>query len=386
MIHFLVTGVLLLATAGAIASMAYYVACIWSAAVFLRKIPRISQSGAFIPPISILKPLKGSDPEMYESFRSHCLQDYPEYEILFGISDPNDPAIPLVERLQKEFPQRKIRLVLCGERLGANTKVSNLARMMREAHHDYILVNDSDIRVRADYLQKVASPLQDDKVGLVTCLYRGVASDTLGSQLEALGIATDFCAGVLVAGQMEEIKFGLGSTLVFRRRDMNAIGGFESLVDYLADDYQLGNRIAKLGLRVELSDVVVETFLPQYSIGGFFAHQLRWARTVRDSRFWGYVGLGVTFGLLWAFLALIFSGGAGWAWILLAAVFLSRIAMALAVGRLALQDRQVAKLLWLIPLRDILAFGLWVVSFVGHKVSWRGEMFRLQKGKIAPAS
>ena len=243
---------------------------------------------------------------MYESFRSHCLQDYPEYEIIFGVSDPADPALQLVERLKLEFPQRAIRSMVCSENLGSNTKVSNLAQMLRQAKHENILVNDSDIRVPSDYLRRVMAPLADPQVGLVTCLYRGMASPTLGSRLEALGISTDFSAGVLAARQLEGgIRFGLGSTLAFRRRDLEAIGGFEALVDYLADDYEIGRRMAERGLRVTLSDVVVETFLPAYTLRQFVEHQLRWGRTVRDSRRWGYLGLALTFGFPWAVLAVV---------------------------------------------------------------------------------
>jgi ceramide glucosyltransferase len=371
---------------GAISSVAYYALCLWSAARFLRK----REAGEGVrpapanPPVSILKPLRGADPEMYESFRSHCRQEYPEYEIIFGVSDAHDSAIPLVERLQSEFPQRTIRLLVCQENLGANTKVSNLAQMIREARHEYLIVNDSDIRVEPDYLQRVLAPLSDPKVGLVTCLYRGVANSTLGSRLESLGISADFCPGVLVAQSVEGgIRFGLGSTLAFRRRDLETIGGFENLVDYLADDYQLGSRIAALGKKVQLSSEVVETFLPRYNLRGFFDHQLRWARTIRDSRRWGYLGLGLTFGLPCAMLSLIFAHGASWAWALLAAVAMARFAVAVVVGRFVLQDRQMAKLLVLIPLRDFVAVLVWLVSFTGHKITWRGESFTLTNGRLS---
>jgi ceramide glucosyltransferase len=286
-----------------------------------------------------------------------------------------------------EFPQRSIQLMICRENLGANTKVSNLLQMMRAARHEFLIVNDSDIRVEPDYLRRVLAPLIDPEIGLVTCLYRGVANSTLGSRLESLGVSTDFAAGVLVAQNLENgIRFGLGSTLAFRRRDLQATGGFEALVDYLADDYQIGRRIAALGLKVKLSDVVVETFLPRYTLRGFVDHQLRWARTVRDSRFWGYVGLGLTFGLPWALLALICARGAAWAWMLLAGTAAMRVAVAIVIGKSVLQDRQVLRFLALIPMRDLFAMLVWIASFAGHKVVWRGNRFRLEKGKLARIS
>jgi ceramide glucosyltransferase len=386
MIHYAAQIIQILAVLGTISSIGYYALCLWSAMGLLRDRKEAGEGvrSTFAPPVSILKPLRGTDPEMYECFRSHCLQDYPEYEIVFGVSDAKDPAIQLVEQLKREFPQHAIRLMVCSENLGVNTKVSNLAQMVREASHEYLIVNDSDILVEPDYLYRVLAPLTDPKVGLVTCLYRGIANSTLGSRLESLGISTDFAAGVLVAQNIENgIRFGLGSTLAFRRRDLQAIGGFESVVDYLADDYQLGSRIASQGLRIKLSDVVVETFLPRYTFRSFAEHQLRWARTVRDSRFWGYVGLGVTFGLPWAALALLFAQGANWAWALLAGTAALRIAVAVVVGKSVLRDRQVLRSLAFIPVRDLFALGIWILSFAGHEVLWRGDRFRLKNGKLA---
>ena len=386
MIGYAVQSIQILAVVGTISSIGYYCLCLWSALRFLQERPAAGEGARptpFTPPVSILKPLRGTDPEMYENFRSHCLQDYSEYEIIFGVSEANDPAVQLVEQLKAEFPQREIRLMICPENLGANTKVSNLAQMVREARYQQLIVNDSDIRVEPDYLRRVLAPLKDAGIGLVTCLYRGVANSTLGSRLEVLGIGTDFAAGVLVAQTVENgIRFGLGSTLAFRRRDLEAIGGFDAIVDYLADDYQLGSRIAALGLKVRLSDVVVETLLPRYTFRGFLDHQLRWARTVRDSRFWGYVGTGLTFGLPWAALALIFAKGAGWAWMLLAGTAGLRIAVAVVVGRFVLGDRQVVRSLALIPVRDVIAVLVWMRSFAGHEVVWRGHRFRLESGKL----
>jgi ceramide glucosyltransferase len=376
----------IVAVVGVVSSSIYYLLCLWCAATFLRE--RQAGEGArptrFLPPISILKPLKGTDPEIYESFRSHCLQDYPEYEIIFGVSDPNDPAIESVKALQREFPNRRIQLVVSEKILGANVKVSTLAQMLTEARYDHLIVNDSDIRVEPDYLRRVTAPLANSQVGLITCLYRGVPGATLGSRLEALGISTDFCASVLVARQLEGgIRFALGSTLAFRRVELDKIGGFTSFVDYLADDYELGKRIAGLGLTVNLSDVAVETYLPSYRLREFFAHQLRWARGIRDARVGGYLGLIFTFGLPWALLALTASGGALWASITLAITLLFRFAAALVVGRGVLQDRQILRDAWLIPLRDLLAVAVWFASLGGHTVTWRGDRFRLKNGKLS---
>jgi ceramide glucosyltransferase len=333
--------------------------------------------------VSILKPLKGTDPEMYESFRSHCLQDYSNYELVFGVSDPSDPAIGSVEALRKEFPQRSIQLVICPKILGANVKVSNLEQMAPAARYEYMIVNDSDVRVERDYLRRIVPPLADTTTGMVTCLYRGVAANTLGSRLEALGISTDFCAGVIAARLLESgLSFGLGSTLAFRRDDLNEIGGFKSLLDFLADDYELGNRISRLGLKVVLSDAVVETHLPAYDFHGFLAHQMRWARGVRDARRSGYIGLVSTFGLTWALLNLLLAGPTWWAWLVLGWVVVLRIVMALVVGKSVVADRQVPGLLWLLPIRDLIAVAIWIVSFWGHVVTWRGDRFELRNGRL----
>ncbi len=292
-----------------------------------------------------------------------------------------------MKQLQREFPERQIRLIVCPKRLGANVKVSNLIQMLPEARYEYVIVNDSDIRVEPDYLHEVVAPLADPGVGMVTCLYRGVAAPTLGSRLESLGISTDFCASVLAARQLEGgIRFGLGSTLAFRRADLHKIGGFDSFVDYLADDYELGKRIAALGLEVKLSQVVVETFLPSYRLRDFFAHQLRWARGVRDARAGGYLGLIFTFGLFWSLLALAASRGALWAWAGLAVTLFLRLAVALLVGRSVLEDRQVVHNAWLIPLRDLIAVAVWIASLGGHTVIWRGDHFRLKGGKLSRVS
>ena len=384
MMHFILTIVQIAAVLGIVSSSLYYLLCLWSASTFLRERKRTDVAPILpLPPISILKPLKGTDPEIYESFRSYCLQDYPEYEIIFGVSDPKDAGIESVKALQREFPDRRIQLLVSPKILGANVKVSNLAQMMTEARYRHLIVNDSDIRVAPDYLRRVTAPLADSRVGMVTCLYRGVSAATLGSRLEALGISTDFCAGVLAARQLEGgIHFGLGSTLAFRRAELEKIGSFNSILDYLADDYELGKRIADLGFSVSLSDVVVETYLPAYSLRDFFAHQLRWARGVRDARAGGYFGLAFTFGILWALLAVAASGGALWSWGTLASTLFLRFVLALVMGWKVLRDPQVFRYAWMIPLRDLVAVVVWIVSLGGHTVTWRGDRFKLKDGKL----
>ncbi len=340
------------------------------------------------PPVSILKPLKGVDPEIWESFCTHCEQEYPQFQLIFGVNDPGDPAIEIVHKLQAKYPSCAIDLIVCGRVLGANIKVSSLVQMLPSARHELLLVNDSDIRVPSDYLRKVITPLADASVGLVTCLYRAVAGPTLGSRLEALGISTDFVPGVLSARFLEKgLHFGLGSTLAFCRSDLEAIGGFEALLDYLADDYELGRRIAATGKRIELSAAIVETFLPAYTLRQFFRHQLRWSRTIRDARRWGYTGLLFTFGLPWALLTLLATHGAAWAWLLFTVTFAARLGVGFAAARVVLNDRRIFRSelfrdIFLLPLRDLIAPLVWIASFAGNRIHWRGDSFVLKGGKL----
>lgn len=370
--------------AASLAGIGYYFAVLWAARDYRRKTPR--ELNLFSPPVSILKPLKGEDPEIYESFRSHCLQNYPKYELIFGVSDPKDPAVQAVEQLRREFPRHSIQLIVCTENLGTNAKVSNLIQMARAASYDHFIVSDSDIRVSPDYLQRLMAPFANSNVGVVTCLYRGVAGPTIASKLESLGISTDFLAGVLVARALEGVHFALGSTMAFRREDLTAIGGFEGFVDYLADDYELGKRIAALGREVVISEEVVDTFLPAYEFGQFVDHQLRWARGVRAARPGGYIGLLFTFGWQWAVLAVLVSQGTSWSWGLLAVAASLRAVVAWSVGWWVLKDRQVVRLFPMLPLRDVIAPLVWVASFASNTVTWRGDRFTVKGGKLTRAN
>jgi ceramide glucosyltransferase len=340
----------------------------------------------FTPSISILKSLRGTDRGMYDAFRSHCLQDYRDFELLFGVSDPQDAAIAEVERLKLEFPERRISLVQCSEQLGANGKVSTLAQLLPHATGEIILINDSDITVDLDYLRKVASYFSDVRTGMVTALYRAEAGDTLASRIESLTISTDFAAGVLCARVVEGgIHFALGSTLAIRRRVLDEIGGLAPLVDFLADDYELGARTSAAGYTVALAETVVETHLPSYGFSGMLAHQLRWARTIRDRRLGGYMGLMVTFALPWALLAFVFTAGAPWSILLLVIVAVLRFGGAWLLCDTVIHDRHTLRDLWLVPVRDLLGLYVWIVSFAGNTVVWRGEKFRVKRGKLSRA-
>jgi ceramide glucosyltransferase len=423
--HPLAQSVEILTTVLAVAGMVYFLAAIVAARAFVAA--RRAPLPAFAPGVSILKSLKGLDPGMIDAFRSHCRQTYAgEYELLFGVSSLADPAAAAVEQLKQEFPTHSIQLVECPARLGSNGKVSVLAQLAIHARHDFLLINDSDITVSPRYLERVmacfgpdsaeckgatsvvpiaqrselgalaptgdsfaapSNPKPKSKVGLVTTLYRGRAHGTLPSRLEALGIATDFQAGVLLSRMIEGgLHYGLGSTLAICRTALDKIGGLAPLVDHLADDYELGVRVFQAGYRIALSAEVVQTAIPAYTWRGFLDHQLRWARTVRDARPWGYAGLIFTHGLAWALLNVLASGMSPLSLWLLGLSFFLRLTVAMTVGAQVLADHQTLPALWLLPLRDLVAMGIWTSGFAGNTIAWRGESFELRNGKLKKLS
>jgi ceramide glucosyltransferase len=346
---------------------------------------------SFTPGISILKPIHGVDAHMHAALASHCTQDYPgDFELLFGVSSLSDPAVAEIARLRVEYPNLSIRLIECPQRLGPNAKLSNLAQMLPHARHEHILVNDADILVSPRYLSRVIASFRDaassaNPVGLVTAPYIGHAASSLWSRLEALGIATDFIPGVLTARFLEGgLRFGLGSTLATTKAALSKIGGFEALTDQLADDYELGARLHRAGFRIEILHEVVATSVPAYTLRGFCDHQLRWSRTVRDSRRLGYLGLAVTYVLPWALLTVLASGGAFWSITLLSVALLARISVALLVGVGILNDGQVLRDLLLLPLRDAFGLFFWIWSYASNTVVWRGQRFRLRRGHLNP--
>ena len=330
--------------------------------------PRPSAAARAPGPVSILKPIRGLDPGLREAIRSHTVL-LGEYELLCGVSDPRDAARSI---LAEFFGARPVE----SSTVTPNGKVGVLMDLARAARYPILVVNDADIRVEPDYLARVTAPLADPRVGLVTCLYRPIGS-TFAARFEGLGVSTDFAPSTLVAHLVGVNEFAMGSTLAFRQTDLDRIGGFAAIADYLADDYQLGRRIHALGLQCVLSDVVVETHLG----GGWsqvWAHQIRWARTIRASKPGGYLGLPITNATLWAAIAAAFGR-----WDLAGMLLAARFAMAYTAGWMVMRSRDVLRLWWLVPARDLFAFAVWIAGLFGNTVVWRGRRLRLDReGRI----
>lgn len=398
--HMLALAIETVTTVLTVAGMGYLVAALVAARVYLagRRKARVGAmqlaEAGFAPGVSILKSLKGIDPGMLEAFRSHCRQNYSgQFEMLFGVASLADPVVVLVERLSLEFPEIPIRLIECPERLGTNGKISTLVQLSQQAGHDFLLINDSDITVGTNYLARVMAGFapragEGKPVGMVTALYRGRAHGSVfgngfASHLESLGIATDFMPGVLLSRLLEGgLQYGLGSTLAVSREALTAAGGLLPLVDQLADDHELGVNIVHAGYRIEIAPEIVETSVPQYGWRGFVDHQLRWMRTVRDARPWGFAGLIFTHAFGWALLNVVASGLSPASLWLLALCFFLRLALAMTVGAEVLADRQVLPNLFLLPTRDLVGMGLWAAGFAGNTIVWRGERFVLRKGRL----
>jgi ceramide glucosyltransferase len=369
----------------ALASFAFYVVAIVAALRFFGR-DAASLPADFTPPISILKPIYGLDRETYENYVSFCAQDYPDYEILFCVSDDQDLAIPMIEQLARDFPQRRIHLLIGSEPLGVSDKVNKLCRMAREAQHEILAVSDSDVRVDPGYLRAIAAPFHDPMVGAVTCLYRGLTDGSLAADLEAIGNSTDFTAGVLVAWLFAPVNFTLGATMATTKKCLAEISGFESLVDHFSDDYELGNRIAARGHRVELSTFPVSIVYPRQTLADAFRHQLRWNVSIRFSRPAGHLGLIFTQALPLALLAAIFAPSAAWAVSLLVGYLLLRGISAWVVGVYGMRDVGVRQHLELLPLRDAFAFIVWLASFFPQRVHWRGHEFYVRDKRLVPAA
>jgi ceramide glucosyltransferase len=369
----------------AVAPLAYYLLALIASGEFFGQ--RSSEISSFFPPISILKPVRGLDREAYENFASFCRQDYPDFEILFCVTDDQEPAIPVIRKLMADFPRRPIRLLIGSEPLGASDKVNKLCRMVREARNDIVIVSDSDVRVEPGFLVAVAAPFADSKLGGVTCLYRGLTDSSFAATLEALGNSADFAPGVLVAWLFSggKLDFMLGAVMATTKKHLAEIGGFESLVDYFCDDYELGNRLAARGYRVELSRFPVDIVYPQESIGDAFRHQLRWNLSIRYSRPWGHLGLVFAQALPWAVLmCAVVSWRAAVAYLLIALLFRTAMAMSFAMG--GMKDRIVSRNLWMLLVRDVFATIVWIASFFPQRIHWRDRQFYVRDKRLVPVA
>ncbi len=369
----------------ALAPFGYYIAAMLAASRFFRR----DRRGLFPeswPPVSILKPLHGIDFASHENLASFCTLDYPEYEILFAVNDVSDPAVPVVERIMREHPERRMRLLVGAPPLGVNRKVNSLARMAGEAAHEVLVLTDGDVRVGANFLRETVAPLATARAELVSCLYRGVAQRSLPAELEALGAATDFLPGAIVAASSGRVSFALGAAIATTKAQLARIGGFAAIANFLADDYELGHRTAQRGGRAVLCREPVWTMYPAQTLRGFWEHQVRWARTVRICQPAPYFGLVLTLGLPWTLLvyALAPSRVVGTAYV--AAYLILRFAMAWTVGVWGLRDETTRQKWWLIPLRDAMHFFVWLAGLFSNRVVWGGVEYVVERGEMRRVS
>lgn len=358
-------------------STCYSLLTLFCAVGFFR---RPAPGGDFQPPVTILKPVKGCDAEAYENFASFCRQDYPEFQLVFALAAADDPAVPVIRRLQADYPGVAVELVIDGTIHGANAKVGNLINSWPHARHDIIIIVDSDVRVTPGYLRTTVAPFADPRVGLVTNLYRCAGVDGVPAAVEALGFTTEMIPNVLAALQLEGLSFALGASMACRREALLMIGGFPVLAEFLADDYQLGNRISRAGWRLELSAEFVECFSRGEGLGQILSRQLRWCRTMRVSRPGGYLASGITQPFWGVAGLLLFTDLTAATVAAIVVLYLVRSLVAIRFSRAYVRDNLLPRYLWLLPLRDALSSVAWALSFLGRKVQWRGTLYKLQPG------
>jgi ceramide glucosyltransferase len=361
-----------------------YLLVIFAARSFFRR--HNSAPRDFTPPASILKPVHGLDPETYENFASFCRQDYPQYEVLFGVASEQDPSVTVIHKLMADSPGISIRLLVTPEKFGSNDKVSKLCGLARAAKYNFMVVSDADIRVGPGYLRAVLAPFHDTQVGVVTSLFTGIPVRSLWPELEAIYLSTDFMAAVLMAWLVEGVRFGMGATVAIRRECLAEIGGFEALANEAADDHMLGSLAAARGYRVELVDGTVKTWCSLQTLREFFLQRLRWAIMARQARPMGYVGYVFTQGLPWTVLATIFAP----TWVLaggfVAAYLVLRMAVVWTLGVRGLHDTLLKRRWWLVPLWDAFAFTFWLISVFWSRVRWRGMDYRVSGGRLIPVT
>jgi ceramide glucosyltransferase len=364
----------------------YYAIVLYSSLRFFST-ARLQQnhSAEFTPPVSNLKPVFGVDPEAYENFATYCRQDYPEYELLFCAGDKDDPAVPVIERLIQDFPNTKIRLLFCPPHNAVNDKVAKLARLVEAAEHEVVVINDADVRVRPDYLRKVVAPLQDPRIGAVTCMYTTTRETSFAEELQSIGMVCDFYPGILVAWQLDGVKFALGQTMVTSKSRIAGFGGYQTIENLPADDLLLGRKVDEQGYKVVLLSYAVETVPDFRSARGLLDKRLRWMTVMRHMRPWGHLGLMFTQGLPWCILAALIAPTAAVASAYLGTYVAFRLAITLWIGIFGVKQPRLLRKLPLIPVWDATAFVIWVASFAKSSIRWRGVDYRLAGGRLVPA-
>lgn len=371
----------------ALGPLVYYLLSLYDIVEYFRSVRRLPpRNDTLAPPVSILKPVRGMDSEAYENFASYCRVNYPEYEIIFAVAEPGDPVIPVIEKLQRDFPASQIRLVTAVERLGENNKVSSLYRLVKEARYELLVMSDSDVRVGGDYLRELVAPFAERSVGAVTSFYRCAGGGTLAADIAMLGMCADSLPSALIARRLEGgLQFAFGWSMATTKERLAEIGGWEAMADYHSDDFELGKRIASKGHRVELMREAVWVVFPGETFHELYRDELRWAIGLRNVRPAAYAGMIFTHGLPWAVLAAIVAAAAGWTGIAaayLAAYLILRIGMAWTAGVWGLRDRIIGGKLWLLPLRDAISGVVWVMGFFSNRIRWRGSEFRVKNGLL----
>src|SRR5580658_2267711 len=363
----------------------YYFLVLFSAWKYFRT-PLVPLDPGFCPPVSILKPIRGLDPDANANLVSFCKLDYPEYEIVFCIDGEDEAVVSAIEELRRGFPKRSIRVLHGSGRIATNDKVAKLVRLVKEAGHETIVISDSDVRVRPDYLRQVTAPLRNPKVGAVTCFYVPAEVNTFTDHLQTVGMMSDFYAGILVAWQLDGVKFALGPTIATTRTRLNGFGGYAVLENRPADDLLVGRLIAEQGYEVALLRYPVETVSDYQSMRELLHKRLRWVVVMRHMRPWGHLGLFFTQGLPWSVVAVAVSPTATTAAVYLGGYFVLRAAMTWTIGIHGLKQRYLWKEMPLIPLWDAVAFSIWLVSFLRSSIRWRGADYYIQDGKLVPVA
>ena len=378
MIEYLILGI-------AAIPFIYYLIAIYSSLRYFHQ-PPPPPNPAFHPPVSNLKPIRGLDPEAYENLASFCRQDYPDYEIVFCVDPGDQEVIDTIERLRADFPEREIRVLYGSGRVATNDKVAKLARLVSEARHETVVISDSDVRVRPDYLRQVTAPLADPKIGAVTCFYAPTEVKSFIDHLQTTGMTSDFYAGVLVAWQLDGIKFALGTTIATTRTHLAGFGGYASIENQPADDLLVGRQIAEQGYEVVLLPYTIET-VPDYSSMRALLHKrLRWLVVMRHMRPAGHLGLLLTQGLPWAIAAVAVHPSAAIALAYLGTYYALRVAMTWVIGVHGMKQARTWRDMPLIPLWDAVGFGIWFISFLRRSIRWRGADYYIREGKLVPVA